>query len=150
MKKLILGAALASAMLLSTACGDNAADFTISSDAFFASDYETSYKQLEKLDCTKSDTHGGTYVKVYLSDDAKTAYDADTALPDGAILVKPQYSDDTCSTLAAITAMKKDSSTESGWVWQRAEADGTLAIDGQSSSCIGCHTNCMNDYLCSK
>jgi len=137
------------ATLALTACGDNSNDFTLSSDAFFASDWETSYQKLDKLDCSQSPTHGSQWVKIYYDDAAAPAYNGEGGeLPDGAIVIKPQFSDDACETMTWITAMKKDSSTPSGWVWQRAEADGTLSINGQNDFCINCHTGCPNDMLC--
>lgn len=136
-------------VLTLTACGDNSNDFTLSPDAFFASDWETSYQKLDKLDCSKSPTHGSQWVKVYYDSAAAPAYNGEGgALPDGAVVIKPQFSDDACETMTWITAMKKDSSAPSGWVWQRAEADGTLSINGQNDFCINCHMACPNDMLC--
>lgn len=126
-----------------TACGGEA--FEYDSASYFPEDWETSYTKLETLDCEQSSTHGGEYVQVWVNDTAAPSYDAAGATAEeGAVIIKPQYTDDACSELSAITVMRK---AASGWEWQRVEADGAVAFSGENSTCSDCHSAC-NDFRC--
>ena len=143
----------AALLLLATsalaACGSGDAEYSYDSASLFPEDYQAQYTALTGFDCTKSPTHGGDYVRIYASSDALPIYDG-MEVADGAVLVKPQYSDASCEELSAITSMKRDSTTPSEWVWQRVGADGSVESSGQVENCVSCHTATCGGNQCAE
>lgn len=70
-------------------------------------------------------------------------------LPEGAMVVKENYSPE--KTLAAITVMYriKGYNPEAGdWYWAKYGADGTIQKEGKVDGCINCHNAAQaNDWL---
>ncbi|MCB9780912.1 MAG: cytochrome P460 family protein [Alphaproteobacteria bacterium] len=95
-------------------------------------------------------THGD-YVQIWAN---TTAYGTITGggggdMPDGAVLVKEGYDDETGSTLTGITVMKKVDGFDADngdWFWAKYQADGTIELYGSVSGCSGCHSS-GQDYV---
>jgi len=84
-------------------------------------------------------------------------------MPDGSIVIKELYRDQTCSTVDRWVAMKKIAGYDpaSGdWFWQDVTAQSTITVEGRVPACSGCHegrpdNTCIGygavngmDYLC--
>lgn len=92
----------------------------------------------------------GALLTTYVSDNALAAIlGKEGTLPDGALVVKENYSAD--RKLDAITVMykKKGYDPQSGdWFWLKYGADGTIMAEGKVGGCIGCHASATdNDWL---
>jgi hypothetical protein len=70
-------------------------------------------------------------------------------LPDGAIIVKENYSAD--KKLGALTVMYKVKgyNPQAGdWFWVKYLPDGKVAVEGKVDACINCHASAKaNDYV---
>jgi hypothetical protein len=83
----------------------------------------------------------------------KIAYDAIKGkkgqLPDGAIIVKENYSPD--KKLGALTVMYKVKGynpAAGDWFWVKYLPDGKVAVEGKVDACINCHASAKaNDYV---
>jgi len=84
----------------------------------------------------------GAFLKLYVNDVAYQAIqEGKTMMPEGAIIVKENYSEDK-STLMAVTPMYKMEgfNPEGGdWFWGRYGADGNVMASGKVKGCIDCH-----------
>jgi hypothetical protein len=137
-------------LLALSACGDS---FSYDAASYFPEDWQDTYT--EQVGCKQSSTHGDDYVIVYTSPEATAAYtDRAQAMPEGAVILKEQFSDSSCSTLSAITSMRKladgEDTANGDYGWQRVESDGTVAFSGaQPGNCSTCHSACPDgDFLC--
>lgn len=136
-----------------SACGE---EYTYDQASFFPQDWESSYTKV--VNCKKSAIHSGPYVAVWADSSGVDLYKGDdkaVAAPEGTVIVKPQYSDDGCTDLTAITVMRKGSpgtAPEKGdWEYQNITGEGEIAEEGQVGYCINCHTGCSGkDYLCDR
>lgn len=75
-----------------------------------------------------------------------------TIFPEGSLIVKELYDDET--TLGRYAILYKDSDNEDadpkGWVWGYVNADRSVAVEASTkgSSCINCHSQSQNiDYM---
>ena len=138
---------VAALALGAVACGE---EYTYSADSFFLENWESDYTKIS--DCAQSPTHSGDYVRVFADAASAPAYAGDAEVPEGGVIMKAQYSDDECSDLGSITAMRKgpEGTSETGnWEWQRISGDGSVDQEGQLSACVDCHAGCeLNDYRC--
>lgn len=146
-------ALLIATALTAAACGGGGDEFAYDSSSYFPENYQSAYSALPAFDCTPSPTHGGDHVRIWVSPELKAFYEgAEEAAANGGVVVKSQYSDSSCSTLSALTVMRRDSEKPTGWEWQRVEADGSIALSGAPDACTSCHSStptCV-DYVCAK
>ena len=96
-----------------------------------------------------SEPHGALQ-NVYVNKLALKAFkDKAGALPDGAIIVKENYTTD--GKLGAVTVMskKKGYNPEAGdYLWLKYGADMKIQAEGKAAPCIKCHANAKgNDYV---
>lgn len=91
----------------------------------------------------------GMLLTTYVNDAAFTALSAKaTTLPNGAIIVKENYTPD--RKLAAVTVMYKSKGfnpSAGDWFWSKTAADGTVEASGKVAGCIGCHTPSKRDFV---
>ena len=84
---------------------------------------------------------------------SKGAFEAGTALPEGTVLAKTQYTDGDCTDLDRWTLMKKREPgfdpTAADWESQNLDGQGLIAETGKIGYCASCHTAC-NELVCSK
>lgn len=87
-----------------------------------------------------------TYVSV---EGIKTFEDKMATMPNGAIVVKENYTAD--KKLDAITVMYKSkgyNASGGDWFWLKYGPDGKIMKEGKVGGCIGCHASVMsNDWL---
>ena len=144
----LLGFLLTFITTASMACGGGEPEFVYSEEHLTSEDYLTAYQPLEGFGCEQSPTHAGDYVRILVSEEALPLYDG-MEIPDGAVIAKPRYADANCTEFKAVTSMKKDSSAESGWQWQRVDVEGVVENTGQVDFCVQCHMGCAaNDWAC--
>lgn len=65
--------------------------------------------------------------------------------PDGAVIVKQEHADDTCTDVIGWTAMRREAGfdPENGdWHWQNVELDRSVSEDGRVQRCQSCHAGC--------
>lgn len=149
LKSLLCAGALVAASATLGACGT---EFNYDSASFFPEDYQSAYAKQAKHDCTASPTHGGDFVRVWLSPEIKPSYDGDVAVPEGAVALKEQFADDACEELISITTFRKKTASPTGWEWQKIQEDGSVEFTQEENSCSSCHINTptCTDSLCSK
>lgn len=92
----------------------------------------------------------GAFLTTYVNGIALKAIEQQAGtLPDGAIVVKENFSPD--KKLAAITIMVKKSGynpAAGDYFWVKYAPDGTVLKEGAPNGCIGCHTAVAeNDWL---
>jgi hypothetical protein len=92
----------------------------------------------------------GAFLTTYVNDKALKALQERTGmLPDGAIIVKENYSPE--KQLMAITTMYrvKGYNADAGdWFWIKSGPDGAIMAEGKVEGCISCHGSViMNDWL---
>ena len=86
-----------------------------------------------------------SHIRVLTSPEAAAPYRANAArLPVGALVIKEEYADASCSRLRAWTVMRKEpagyDAAHNDWRWQRVRAaDRAVLVDGRVESCISCH-----------
>ncbi len=89
----------------------------------------------------------GAYLTTYVSPPVLEALQGKTGqLPDGAIIVKENYSPG--KELAAITVMYRRTgyNTEGGdWFWLKYAPDQTILAEGRVDGCINCHRAVQNN-----
>jgi len=99
----------------------------------------------EKL--TKGRHPHGAFLTTYVSPDALASIqNRQRMLPDGAFVVKENYTPE--KKLAAVTVMYrvKGYDAEAGdWFWAKYGADGSIAKQGKVKGCIQCHTAALNN-----
>lgn len=89
----------------------------------------------------------GAFLKLFVNDVALKALNEGADMPDGAIIVKENYSKD--KKLMAITPMylKKGYNPEAGdWFWAKYGPDGEVMAAGKVEGCINCHRT-RSDWL---
>jgi hypothetical protein len=145
--------------LLLAACDEKGSDSGLESgsdDAAIADDLwssmsgYSSWSQLESWSGVVASTDGthGAYVQIWANDLAYEALVAGTAVPDGGIVVKEGYSDETGADLTGVTAMQKITGydADSGdWFWAKYDTAGAASVTGAASGCYGCHS-VYDDY----
>lgn len=126
------------------ACGET--EFKYDSASYFPEDWKSSYTQISGCSASKSTPHGGNYVQIWADPNSKGSFGTDVAVPEGGVLLKPQFEDSSCETLAAFTVMRRrpDDGGDK-WDWQRVEADGSISGTGKQPFCISCHQACNPD-----
>lgn len=137
-----------------SACGSD--EFAYDSGSFFPENWESTYTQVEN--CKKSAVHSGPYVAVWADAAGAPLYDGTDsarAADEGTIIVKPQYSDEGCTNLTAVTVMRKGkpgtAADKGDWEYQNLKGDGSIVEEGQVGYCVSCHTGCSDkDYLCDR
>lgn len=123
----------------------------IDPNAFFPQDYETSFAQIGA--CRKSAVHSDPHYLLHVNTSSKDAFSAGMPLPEGTVLVKTQYQDDSCSDLSRWTVMKKREAgydpMNADWEWQNLDGEGKVAEQGKVVYCASCHAGCAGG-VCSK
>jgi hypothetical protein len=129
----------------------------------FAANYQTTYQKLHS--CKASQHPAAKYVETWLSPDAKEAWAAYAALPEGstatvalpvgAVLVKTQFDDAACKELKNFTVMEKlavgAAPTTGDFRWQHVDIDGACLNCDNGSACSSCHTQpACRDFVCTK
>ena len=101
---------------------------------------------LELRDCRLSHEHELRWIRVLASPTAEapyTALSADVPYPSGAVLLKAEYDDATCSVPLGFTAMHKEAAGywDEGhdWRWQKTDAERKVLQNGRLETCVGCH-----------
>lgn len=98
-------------------------------------------------------------IRVVASPEAVSAYRvAGRTLPVGAVVIKEEYADPTCSTVIGWTVMRKEpagyDTAHGDWRWQRVRAsDRQVLEDGRVARCISCHSaaDCTaRDWQCTQ
>jgi len=121
-------------------------------EAAFPENYSATYTKLHE--CKPSAHPAASYVLTSLSPEGSEAWSAmmegiaggaePSALPEGTVLVKSQYSDSSCSDLTGYTAMEQLAPATSpalgDFRWQFLDADGSCNNCDAGASCAGCHT----------
>ena len=92
----------------------------------------------------------GALLTTYVNKTAYMAIEKKTGmLPDGAIIVKENYTPD--KKLAALTVMYKVKGynpAAGDWFWVKYLPDGKIAVEGKVQACIDCHGMAKaNDYI---
>lgn len=122
-------------------------------EPFWAEDFERAMPEVR--DCRLSPAeHDGFYIRVFANPEARTAYvDGVYPFAEGTLLVKGEYEDDACTTLARVSSMRKlaaGADPDLGdWAWQRTDTRGRVLDDTAVRSCAGCHAACdARDRAC--
>ncbi len=124
---------------------------TLDSDAYFPKTYASDYTLI--TNCEKSGSHGGKYVKTYVTKDAETAWKTKVyPFSEATVFVKVMHNDSKCSDISGYSAMQKIAAGSGGaagdWSWQSLDADGQVTQQGQVAGCTGCHAGYKsNDYV---
>ncbi len=92
----------------------------------------------------------GNILKLYINDIAlETVVNKKGAFPDGALLIKENYTDD--GKLFLITVMYKAKGFNPAghdWYWVKYKPDGEARLEGKVDACIDCHVGVANnDYV---
>jgi hypothetical protein len=91
----------------------------------------------------------GSLLTTYVNDTAYRSAKGKSAMTDGAIIVKENYTSD--KKLVALTVMYKIKGynpANNDWFWARFAADGKTEVSGKAEACIKCHINKKeNDYI---
>lgn len=129
--------------------GDAGVDAGPVADPFFVEDVEGTYTEVR--DCRSSIEHELVFVRVFADELAHEPYMThDGGFPEGAIVVKVEYSDDGCTDVAGYTAMKRlaDGADPEAldWHWQEANENQKVFADGALLRCVGCHERCEGGY----
>ena len=124
---------------------------TFDTNAYFPETFASDYALI--TNCDKSGSHGGKYVKTYVTKDAEAAWKAKSyPFAESVVFVKVMHSDSKCSDISGYSAMKKIAAGSGGaagdWDWQSLDADGQVTAEGQVAGCTGCHAGYeANDYV---
>ena len=140
---LALAATAAAALSLSSCSG------SWDEEAAAPENFRATYQKLH--DCRASAHPAAAYVITWLSPDGAAAWDkikagmgADAVFPEGAVALKAQYEDSSCSTLSGYTLMEKlaegADAPNGDWRWQFLDEDGACNDCALGSSCSSCHT----------
>ena len=151
---LLVRLAICVAAALVSGCGDDSAGpQPPMPDPFFPANYLETYPLVRR--CRLSIDHDSWHIRVYVNPEAFTAY-TDSIYPfaESTVLVKPLYSDTTCTQVVEYAVMRKGppgtAPASADWEWQRVGADRKVLESGQIQRCITCHRSCTNgrDYAC--
>lgn len=126
-------------------------------EPYFPDNFRATY--VEVRDCRLTLEHadnGAVNVQVFASPECATQYQAGTyPMPQGAVLVKPMWSDGGCSQLVGYVVMRKGppgtAPNFGDWEWQEVNAAGEVLSTGVQSACLTCHADvdCVNrDFTC--
>ncbi len=117
-----------------------------------STNFREDYIQLHE--CKQSAHPAADYIVTWLSPDALPVWEAlkegnlDQDFEEGAISIKAQYTDDTCSSLDSYTIMTKTSTASDaahgGWRWDYANQDFECINCDAGASCAGCHSGCTS------
>lgn len=115
---------------------------TPGSDAFFPSNFRTSYDRVR--DCRLSVEHDLMHIVIYADPQSSDRYlNEDYPFEAGAVIVKEEFEDDNCSDRSGFTVMRKGEPGEHedtlGWEWQRLDADRNL-VTANIAQCTACHS----------
>lgn len=132
-------APLALLIVLLTACGGPG-------EGPFPADYESRWEEA-RTPCTLSHDHELRYIRVFANDLAYAPYTSATGTyAPGAMLLKAEYDDATCTELLSYVLMEKlepgaSPPGEHDWTWRRFESDRSEVNDPRfiPSTCIDCH-----------
>lgn len=118
-------------------------------------DYQTAF--VEARSCRVSIDHDLKYVTVKVRPELLATYNQGPyPFPQGAVVVKEQYLDATCSQLASYTVMRKESAgydaANGDWQWFSLDDRKQIAQSGKLARCIACHSECGKDrdHVCSE
>jgi hypothetical protein len=91
----------------------------------------------------------GSFLTTYVNGRAYSAAQKKTAMSDGAIIVKENYTaDKTLSALTVLYKIKGYNPEKGDWFWARYELDGKATASGKVDACIACHESRKdNDYI---
>lgn len=104
----------------------------------FPADYTSSY--VEVRDCRRSPEHDLSFMKVWTSPDATGPYQSRVGMfPEGAVVLKEEYSDSSCTDRLGWTVMRREAGR---WRWQEVLPDRTVLEDGPLAHCQACHEPC--------
>lgn len=90
----------------------------------------------------------GEFVQIWLNDAALAAVAAGSALPDGAIIVKEDYPDESGASVNAISVLKKIdgyNTERSDLFWAQYDTDGEIRVSGDPEGCYQCHESTDTD-----
>ena len=90
----------------------------------------------------------GQFVQIWLNDLALDAVTNGTALPDGAILVKEDYPDESGASVNAISVLKKIdgySAEHNDIFWAQYTTSGDIRVAGEPEGCYACHEGTDTD-----
>lgn len=108
-------------------------------DPIFPADYASRFT--EARDCRRSPEHDLSYIRIYANAGALEVYQTRTGdFPEGAILVKEEYADPSCTDRIGWTAMIREGGD---WHWQELASDRVVIEDGAIRRCAGCHAACV-------
>lgn len=153
---------IAAATLLASLCGSCGPEAPAAPVSLVPDGYAARFTEVRG--CRMTTEHAATtpglvvsYIRVLTSPEAADAYRSNAPrLPTGAVVLKEEYTDASCSRLRAWTLMRKEAagydSAHSDWHWQRVRAaDRAVLVDGRVSTCIDCHAaaECVRrDWQC--
>jgi hypothetical protein len=110
-------------------------------EPLFPASYRDEYTMVR--DCRTSIEHDLVSVRVWANPAATGPYQTRTGeLPDGALLVKEEYSDRECTDLIGFTVMRREAGyapAEGDWHWQSVAFDRNVVEDGVIFECFACH-----------
>lgn len=105
----------------------------------FPADYAASY--VEVRDCRRSPEHELAFIRVLASPDAAATYQARTGtFAEGAVVLKEEYVDASCTEALGWTAMRRE---DGDWRWQEVAPDRAVIEDGAIPRCATCHARCV-------
>lgn len=85
------------------------------------------------------------FIRVMINPESAAAYRMNAPrLPANTVVLKEEFTDPSCSRLAAWTVMRKEpagyDTAHNDWHWQRVRSsDRAVLVDGRVASCINCH-----------
>jgi hypothetical protein len=107
--------------------------------------------------CRSSIDHDLANVVVRVRPDLIGTYnDGPYPFPQGALVVKEQYSDMACQSLSGYTVMRKEASgyfpAGGDWQYFKLDAYGTVVSSGKDARCAACHAMCgpTRDRTCTE
>lgn len=135
--------ACAALFCLEVACGGDDAP-PPPDTAFFSPTWE--HDLAEVRDCRRSVDHALRFIRVLADDAARPAYvGRDRPFPVGSLVLKAEYDDESCTSIAGFTAMRKEAAGSrpgaGDWSYQETDASrNVLSSDG--AGCVSCHRAC--------
>ena len=116
-------------------------------------DYRTAFVQVRG--CRTSIDHDLANVVVRVRPELTTVYESGPyPFPQGALVVKEQYSDSQCQSLTGYTVVRKEAAgyfpAGHDWQWFTLDNYGTVMQKGKIARCAACHAMCgaKRDGMC--